>query len=104
MTENYRTEQDSLGDIQVVSTALYGAQTQRAVNNFAISGIAMPARFIQSLGLIKAAAAKANAQCGELDQDVADAIAIAALKIAHGEYYDQFPVDVFQTGSGTSTI
>ncbi|MEH6605083.1 MAG: class II fumarate hydratase [Pseudomonadales bacterium] len=103
MSEKYRIEKDSLGEVKVPEKALYGAQTQRAVDNFAISGIAMPRRFIRSLGLIKAAAAKANAELGELDTELADAIVQAALCIADGEYSDQFPVDVFQTGSGTSS-
>lgn len=76
---------------------------QRAMNNFAISGIIMPERFIRSLGLIKAAAAKANAELGELDSELAEAICAAALRIAEGKYLKQFPVEVFQTGSGTSS-
>jgi fumarate hydratase class II len=103
MNEKYRIEKDSLGEIQVPEKALYGAQTQRAVNNFSISGIAMPDGFIRSLGLIKASAAKANAELGELDSQLAEAIYVAALRIAEGEYPDQFPVEIFQTGSGTSS-
>ena len=103
MSINSRIEKDSLGDIEVPIMALYGAQTQRAVNNFAISGIVMPDRFIRSVGLIKAAAATVNAELGELDEELAGAINAAALRIANGEFADQFPVDVFQTGSGTST-
>ena len=103
MTRKYRSEQDSLGEIRVPAEALYGAQTQRAIDNFAISRITMPARFIRSLGLIKAAAAQANAELGELENDLADAISTMALRIAGGELLDQFPLDVFQTGSGTST-
>jgi len=100
---NMRTEKDSMGEVQLPASALYGAQTQRAVNNFLISGIAMPAHFICTLGLIKAAAARANAELGLLDSTLADSIANAAAAIAQGQYQDQFPVDVFQTGSGTST-
>jgi fumarate hydratase class II len=103
LNEKYRTEKDSLGEVSVPEWALYGAQTQRAVDNFGISGIAMPDRFIRSLGLIKAAAAGANAELGELDTELAEAISGAALRIAEGEFQDQFPVEVFQTGSGTSS-
>ncbi len=103
MSEQYRIERDSMGEVKVPAQALYGAQTQRAVNNFAISSIPMPERFIRSLGLIKAAAAKANAQLGALESELAGAIYAAALRIADGDYLGQFPIDVFQTGSGTST-
>ena len=99
----FRTEQDSLGNVQVPVDALYGAQTQRAVDNFHISGIPLPAEFIASLGLIKAAAALANADLGLLEPTMADAIAAAATAISNGQHHNQFPVDVFQTGSGTST-
>jgi fumarate hydratase class II len=99
----YRIEKDSLGKIQVPRDALYGAQTQRAVNNFNIGSLIMPKGFIQSLGLIKAAAANVNAALGLLDRDAAKAIYDAGMEIADGEYVDQFPVNVFQTGSGTST-
>ncbi|HEY6131077.1 MAG TPA: class II fumarate hydratase [Halioglobus sp.] len=98
-----RIERDGLGEVQVPAAALYGAQTQRAVDNFQFSGIPMPASFISALGLIKAAAARANAELGFLDPTVAASITRAALHIAAGEHLDQFPVDVFQTGSGTST-
>jgi fumarate hydratase class II len=98
-----RSESDSLGEVAVPASALYGAQTQRAVDNFHISGIAMPAAFIRALGLIKAAAARANAELGLLEPAVAGSIAEAALQIAQGQHAGQFPVDVFQTGSGTST-
>ena len=74
MIKKYRIEKDSLGEVRVPAAALYGAQTQRAVDNFAISGITLPARFIRSLGLIKAAAAQANAELGELENDLAQAI------------------------------
>jgi fumarate hydratase class II len=99
----FRTEKDSLGEVSVPANALYGAQTQRAVDNFHISGIPLPQGFISSLGLIKAAAARANADLGLLETPVADGIAAAAESIAGGEHHDQFPVDIFQTGSGTST-
>ena len=99
----FRTEKDSLGEVSVPADALYGAQTQRAVDNFHISGIPLPGGFISSLGLIKAAAARANADLGLLDPTMADGIAAAATSISNGQHHDQFPVDVFQTGSGTST-
>lgn len=102
MTE-FRTEKDSLGEVSVPADALYGAQTQRAVDNFHISGIPMSDGFISSLGLIKAAAAGANADLSRLESTLADGIIAAAMSISKGEHYDQFLVDVFQTGSGTST-
>ncbi|MFQ3216586.1 MAG: fumarate hydratase class II [Paraperlucidibaca sp.] len=99
----YRIETDSLGDVEVPLEALFGAQTQRAVSNFAISNLVMPKRFIASLGLIKAAAANANTELGLLDEDIGKAIYDAAMELAKGHHSEQFPVDVFQTGSGTST-
>tara|TARA_R110001592_G_scaffold81338_6_gene241489 strand:- start:3741 stop:5105 length:1365 start_codon:yes stop_codon:yes gene_type:complete len=103
MDSQYRIEADSLGEVNVPRKALYGAQTQRAVNNFTISHLVMPKNFIQSLGLIKAAAARANAELGLLDCETAKVIYDAAMAIAGGKHMDQFPIDVFQTGSGTST-
>jgi len=99
----FRTEKDSLGEVNVPVDALYGAQTQRAADNFSIGGFPLPAQFIASLGLIKAAAARANADLGVLEPEIAQEVAAAATAIAQGKHYDQFPVDVFQTGSGTST-
>lgn len=98
-----RIEADSLGDVEVPAAALYGAQTQRAIDNFHISGIPLPAGLIRALGLIKVAAARANAELGLLDAELATSIAVAAQAIADGQYPEQFPIDVFQTGSGTST-
>lgn len=98
-----RTERDSMGEIQVPDTALYGASTQRAVLNFPISGHRMPAAFIRGLGLVKAACAGANGELGRLPPELAETIERKALEIAGGGWADQFPVDVFQTGSGTST-
>tara|TARA_R110002124_G_scaffold102300_1_gene250360 strand:+ start:957 stop:2321 length:1365 start_codon:yes stop_codon:yes gene_type:complete len=98
-----RIESDSLGDIAVPSSALYGAQTQRAVENFHISGMTMPANFISALGLVKSAAARANAELDLLDPAMAKSISEMALTIAQGQHHDQFPIDIFQTGSGTST-
>ena len=103
MSEDTRVEQDSMGKVDVPSTALYGAQTQRAVDNFRLSGMPMPARFIHALGMIKAAAARANADLGLLDGAMADAIIEAADAVAAGRHDAHFPVDVFQTGSGTSS-
>ena len=102
MTE-FRIERDSMGELKVPADALYKAQTQRAVNNFPISGLTMPRAFIRALGLIKASAAKANCELGELDQSTCDAIVGAAQQVAAGEHDAHFPVDVFQTGSGTSS-
>jgi fumarate hydratase class II len=102
MTE-FRTEKDSMGEIQVPIDALYAAQTQRAVENFPISGLPLPRAMIRALGLVKAACADINQQLGLLDAPLAEAIAQAAKAVADGEYDDQFPIDIFQTGSGTSS-
>jgi len=101
--EDFRVEHDSMGELDVPVDALWGAQTQRAVNNFRISGLRMPRRFIEALGLIKWAAAGANAELGLLKSDLAIAIQKAAMAVAEGEYDEHFPIDVFQTGSGTSS-
>src|SRR5690606_41165612 len=98
----YRIERDSMGELKVPAEALWGAQTQRAVQNFPISGLRMPRQFIRALGLVKAAVAEANASLGHLPKTVAAAIREAALQVAAGDLDGQFPVDVFQTGSGTS--
>ena len=103
MSQSFRIERDSMGELQVPSDALWGAQTQRAVENFPISGQRMPSGFIRALGLIKEAAAAANRDLGLLAEDDADAIIEAARLVAAGDVHDQFPVDVFQTGSGTSS-
>ncbi len=99
----YRTERDSMGEVRVPAGALYQAQTQRAVENFPISGIKMPRTFIRALGLVKAAAAKANRNLGQLAPEMASAIRSAAEEVADGAHDEHFPVDIFQTGSGTST-
>ncbi|RYD15412.1 MAG: class II fumarate hydratase [Lysobacteraceae bacterium] len=99
----FRIERDSMGELKVPADALYGAQTQRAVDNFPISGLAMPREFIRALGLIKSAAAQANADLGHLRKGSAKAIRKAAERVARGEFDVQFPIDVFQTGSGTSS-
>jgi fumarate hydratase class II len=98
-----RIERDSMGEMAVPADALYGASTQRAVLNFPISGQRMPRGFIRALGLIKLAAAETNAELGVIPPDVAEAIAAAAREVADGAHDDQFPIDVYQTGSGTST-
>ena len=99
----YRTEHDSMGELQVPAEALWGAQTQRAVENFPISGLAMPRQFIAALGLVKWAGAGANAELGMLKSDIAIAVQKAALEVAEGAHDEHFPIDVFQTGSGTSS-
>jgi len=103
MTEDYRIEQDSMGEVRVPFDAQYGAQTQRAVDNFCISELRMPAAFLCALGQIKSACAAVNAELGLLDGGIAAAIQQVANEIAAGRHAEQFPVDVFQTGSGTST-
>jgi fumarate hydratase class II len=103
MTKDFRIERDSMGDLRVPVDAAWGAQTQRAVENFPISGLTMPKPFVAALGLIKWAAAGVNSELGLLDADIAEAIQSAALEVAAGDHYEQFPVDVFQTGSGTSS-
>ena len=102
-TSGFRTERDSMGELQVPAQALWGAQTQRAVQNFPISGRPMPREFIRALGLIKAAAAEVNGGLGLLGKGASQAIRAAALVVASGEHDAQFPIDVFQTGSGTSS-
>jgi fumarate hydratase, class II len=101
--EEYRVESDTMGEVKVPNSAYYGAQTQRAVENFPISGIRLPREFIRAMALIKLAAAKANMQLGLLDPKKGEAIVSAAKEIMEGSLYEQFVVDVFQTGSGTST-
>lgn len=101
--DGFRIEHDSMGELRVPASALWGAQTQRALDNFHISGAPMPTAFLVALAQVKAAAAEVNAQLGLLDAPRANAIAKAALAIADGEHADQFPIDRYQTGSGTST-
>jgi len=98
-----RIERDSMGEIAVPANAYYGAQTARAVENFPISGLRFPRSFIGALGLVKAACARVNADLGLLDRRLADAIVRAADEVAGGRFDGEFVVDVFQTGSGTST-
>ena len=99
----YRIEKDSMGDVKVPKDAYYGAQTQRAVDNFPVSNIPFSRGFIEALGLVKKNAAKVNAELGELDEGITDAIQQAAQEVSDGKYDEDFPIDIFQTGSGTST-
>ncbi|HEX4103267.1 MAG TPA: class II fumarate hydratase, partial [Pseudonocardiaceae bacterium] len=103
MTQQHRIERDTMGEVAVPTDALYRAQTQRAVENFPISGRGLERSQIRALGLVKAACARVNATLGVLDPSLAEAIASAADEVAAGEHDAQFPVDVFQTGSGTSS-
>src|SRR6187397_1796198 len=98
-----RVVHDSFGELRVPSGALYGATTQRAVENFPISGLPMPRAFLRALGPVKAAAAEANGALGLLPAAMAEAISGAAREVAEGRHDAQFPIDVFQTGSGTSS-
>ena len=100
---DYRIEKDSMGELKVPTDALWGAQSQRAVDNFPISNLRAPRAMINALGLIKASAAEVNRDLGLLDADIAQAIIDSATAVAEGRYDDHFPVDIFQTGSGTST-
>lgn len=99
----YREEKDSMGIVRVPEDAYYGAQTQRAVENFPISGLRLPPEFVHAVGLIKRFAAAVNQELGLLDAGIASAIVSAAAEVADGRHDDQFVIDVFQTGSGTST-
>lgn len=101
--QGFRIEVDSLGEVQVPADAYYGAQTARAVDNFPISGLVFPRRFIRALGLIKRACARANMDLGDLDPGIGRAIVEAATEVLEGRWDREFVVDIFQTGSGTST-
>jgi fumarate hydratase class II len=101
--DDYRIEHDTMGQVKVPKAALWRAQTQRAVENFPISGRPLEPQHIHALALIKAAAASTNGELGVLDSDVASAIQVAAREVADGRHDDEFPIDVFQTGSGTSS-
>jgi fumarate hydratase, class II len=98
-----RVERDTMGEMDVPAEAYYGASTQRAVINFPVSGIPLPRRFLRAIGLIKGASARVNRELGLLDEGVAKAISLAAAEVADGRLDAHFPIDVFQTGSGTST-
>jgi fumarate hydratase class II len=99
----HRVERDSMGEVEVPRDALFGAQTRRALDNFPISGIRFPRRFIEALGAIKLEAANVNHELGGLDENLRDAIAAAAEEVVEGTLDNQFVLDIFQTGSGTST-
>jgi fumarate hydratase, class II len=99
--DDFRVEHDSMGDVRVPKHAKWRAQTQRAVENFPISGATLERAHIEALARIKAAAATVNAELGVLDRDIADAVISAADEVARGDWDDHFPIDVFQTGSGT---
>jgi fumarate hydratase class II len=103
MPDGFRIEKDSMGEMRVPDDALYAAQTQRAVENFPISGQRFGRRFIQAMGLIKKAAAETNRELGHVDSEIADAIVEAAGEVADGRWDEQFVLDIYQTGSGTST-
>lgn len=100
---DYRIEHDTMGEVRVPAAALYRAQTQRAVENFPLSGTPLERSHIEALARVKKAAARANAELGVLDEDVAAAIVAAADEVASGAHYAHFPIDIFQTGSGTSS-
>ncbi|WP_407560835.1 class II fumarate hydratase [Streptomyces sp. 184] len=102
-SDGFRTEHDSMGEVRVPARAKWRAQTQRAVENFPVSGLRLESAHIAALARIKAAAAKVNAELGVLDEDVAAAVQAAAEEVAEGRWDEEFPVDVFQTGSGTSS-
>src|SRR3981189_3584446 len=102
MAEGFRTERDPLGDVSVPADAYYGVQTQRAVENFPISGLRAPADLVTATILVKKAAAEANAELGRLDREIARAIMAAADEVLTGRLRDQFVVDVYQAGAGTS--
>jgi fumarate hydratase class II len=99
----FRIEKDSMGEVKVPAQAYYGAQTQRGVDNFPISGLPLPKKLIRALGLVKVAAAVANRDLGKLKPEIAEPIIQAAREVAAGKHDDQFPIDVYQTGSGTSS-
>ncbi|MEF8800484.1 MAG: class II fumarate hydratase [Halolamina sp.] len=101
--QEHRIEEDSLGEMQVPAEAYWGAQTQRAIANFPISDIVFGRRFVRALGIVKKAAAQANRELAYVDEETAEAVIAAADEVIDGEHDDQFPVDVFQTGSGTSS-
>ena len=103
MSESFRTEHDTMGEVRVPADALYGAETQRAVENFPISRMRFGRAFLSALGLVKFAAARANRRAGTLPSPIAGAIETAAQEVMEGRHDAQFVVDVFQTGSGTST-
>src|SRR5215210_5567970 len=103
VNDEYRIEHDTMGEVRVPASAKWAAQTQRAVENFPISGLTIDPYLIVALAAIKGAAAEVNARLKTVDREAADAIAAAAAEVVSGQWHDQFPVDVYQTGSGTSS-
>src|SRR3954464_1124789 len=103
MTDGYRIEHDTMGEVRVPADAKWAAQTQRAVENFPISGLTIERSLIAALAAIKGAAAQVNARLKVVDKEVANAITAAADEVVSGQWDDQFPIDVYQTGSGTSS-
>jgi len=103
MSKAYRIEKDSMGEVKVPQEALYGAQTQRAVENFPVSGICISRPLIRAMGVIKQGAAKVNAEMGNIPKDVAHAIQLAAQEVIDGKLDGHFPIDIYPTGSGTSS-
>ena len=103
LADKFRIETDSMGEMKVPEKAYWGAQTQRAIENFPISDLRFPRRFLRALGMVKLSAAKANSQLGLLDEKLKNIISQAAKEVMDGNYDDQFVLDIFQTGSGTST-
>ena len=99
----FRIEKDSMGEFNVPQDAYYGAQTMRAVENFPISPLRFPRNFIKAIGLIKYAASKVNYELGLINQEISSSISSAAQEVSDGKFDNQFVVDIFQTGSGTST-
>ncbi|NQT53883.1 aspartate ammonia-lyase, partial [bacterium] len=104
MMADYRIEKDSLGELRVPAEAYYGVQTQRAVENYPISGVRAPRHFVLAMAAVKKAAALANRDVGHLEPRLADAIAAAADRVLAGDFADQFVVDVFNSGAGTSFL
>lgn len=103
LSETFRVEHDTMGSVRVPASAYYGAQTQRALENFQVSGLVFPRRFIRALGIVKRASADVNVRLGLLDEKKGKVIALAAQEVVDGKLDEQFVVDIFQTGSGTST-
>src|SRR5262249_36792651 len=99
----FRIEKDSMGEVRVPAQAYYGAQTQRAVENFPISGQPLPLRLVRALGLVKMGAAITTRALGKLNPELAEPIIAASREVAAGKFDKQFPIDVYQTGSGTSS-
>src|SRR4030042_3920739 len=100
---SFRVERDTMGEVKVPQQAYWGAETQRAIENFPIRGLLFPVQFLRALGMIKMASALANKELGLLKKDLGEAISLAAKEVMDGKFNDQFVASIFQTGSGTST-